>query len=392
MSLYYTSYHNLIHICTDDKITLRICYNAIKIGNINTANQYYIVINLFGKDDMLNLNQFTEDITMILLLSFASFLVAMALTPLYAHFAYKHKLWKKHRSHSTTGEVLKVISSLRIKRDVPLMAGLISVASISIITIVANLDRAQTWLPLVALLGGGAVGLLDDIINIKGMGGNVAGLRAPIKFGMITFVATLAAWFFYYKLGYTSIHVPFIGEWTLGLLIIPLFVLVVVSTGNAVNISDGLDGLAGGLLTSAFSAFGVIAALQGNIGIAGFCFTVVGALLAYIWFNIPPARFFMGDVGSFAFGTALGVVAMLTDTLFLLPIIALVFVAEAGSSLTQIISKKTRHKKIFIAAPIHHHFEAKGWPKTKVTMRFWIIGQVCATLGVILALIGGYIK
>lgn len=350
------------------------------------------MLNLSARNSMLNIEQFTQDITMVLLLSFASFLIAMALTPLYAHFAYKHKLWKKHRSHSTTGEALEVISRLRIKRSVPLMAGLISVAAITIITVVMNLDRAQTWLPLAALLGGGAVGLLDDIINIKGLGGNVAGLRAPIKFGMITFVAALAAWFFYFKLGYTTIHVPFIGDWTLGLLIIPLFILVVVSTSNAVNISDGLDGLAGGLLVSAFSAFGVIAVLQGNIGIAGFCMTVVGALLAYVWFNIPPARFFMGDVGSFAFGTALGVVAMLTDTLFLLPIIALVFVAEAGSSLIQILSKKIRHRKIFIAAPVHHHFEATGWPKTKVTMRFWIVGQVCAALGVILALAGGYIK
>jgi phospho-N-acetylmuramoyl-pentapeptide-transferase len=178
----------------------------------------------------------------------------------------------------------------------------------------------------------------------------------------------------------------------LGWLLIPLFVLVVVSAGNAVNISDGLDGLAGGLLMSAYAAFGVIAALQGNYGIAAFCMTIVGALLAYVWFNIPPARFFMGDVGSFALGTGLGVVAMLTDTLLLLPLIGLVFVAEAGSSLLQIFSKKVFHRRIFIAAPVHHHLEALEWPKTKVTMRFWIIGQVCAALGVILALVGGYIK
>jgi len=185
--------------------------------------------------------------------------------------------------------------------------------------------------------------------------------------------------------------VPFIGDWFVGWLIIPLFVLAVVSTGNAVNITDGLDGLAGGLLVSAYSSFGIIAALQGNFGIAGFCMVAVGALLSYVWFNIPPARFFMSDVGSFALGTALGVVAMLTDTLFLLPLIGLVFVVEAGSSLIQILSKKFFHRRVFISAPIHHHFEASGWPKTKVTMRFWIIGQVCGALGVVLALIGGYI-
>jgi len=137
---------------------------------------------------------------------------------------------------------------------------------------------------------------------------------------------------------------------------------------------------------------GVIAMLQGNLGIAGFCLTVVGALLAYLWFNIAPARFVMGDVGSFALGTALGVVAMLTNTLLLLPLIGLVFVAEAGSTLLQVLSKKLLHRKIFAAAPLHHHLEAaREWPKTKITMRFWVIGQVCAALGIILALVGGYI-
>lgn len=341
---------------------------------------------------MFSIEQFTHEVTIISVLSFFAFCVAMLLTPIYTHFAYKHKLWKRHRTHSTTGETLKVISKLRIKRNVPLMAGLVTVAAVTAVTVTANLDRQQTWLPLAALLGGGLVGLIDDIINVRGNGGNTAGLRAPIKFGMITLVAAASAWFFYYKLGFTAIQIPFSGPLELGWLLIPLFVLVVVSTGNAVNISDGLDGLAGGLLMSAYTAFGIIAALQGNFGIAAFCMTVVGALLSYVWFNIPPARFFMGDVGSFALGTSLGVVAMLTDTLFLLPLICLVFVAEAGSSLTQIFSKKVFHRRIFISAPVHHHLEALGWPKTKVTMRFWIIGQVCAVLGIILALMGGYIN
>src|SRR5690606_31537172 len=154
-------------------------------------------------------------------------------------------------------------------------------------------------------------------------------------------VAALAAWFFYYKLGYHSIQVPFVEDQVeLGWLIIPLFVLAVVSTSNAVNISDGLDGLAGGLLSTSFGVFGLIALFQGNYQMAAFCFTVVGALLAYIWFNVYPARFFMGDVGSFALGTSLGVVAMLTDALLLLPLIGLVFVVEAVSSAIQLLSKK----------------------------------------------------
>jgi phospho-N-acetylmuramoyl-pentapeptide-transferase len=174
-------------------------------------------------------------------------------------------------------------------------------------------------------------------------------------------------------------------------LIVPLFVFAVVATSNAVNISDGLDGLAGGLLSTSFGAFGVIAFLQGHFLLSGFCFTVVGALLAYLWFNIYPARFFMGDVGSFAFGTSLGVVAMLTNTLFLLPVIGLLFVIEAGSSLLQIISKRYFHRKIFVSAPIHHHLEAGGWPETKITMRFWVISAMAAFTGVLLALAGGHI-
>jgi phospho-N-acetylmuramoyl-pentapeptide-transferase len=144
------------------------------------------------------------------------------------------------------------------------------------------------------------------------------------------------------------VHIPFIGEIAIGWFIVPLFAFAVVATGNAVNISDGLDGLAGGLAVIAYGAFGTIAILQGTPLIAGFCFTVAGALLSYLWFNIHPARFFMGDVGSFALGTSLGVVAMLTDTLALLPVIGIVFVIEAGSSLIQIFSKKVFKRKIFI--------------------------------------------
>jgi phospho-N-acetylmuramoyl-pentapeptide-transferase len=340
---------------------------------------------------MFTIEQLTLELAMIFLLSFLAFLVAMMLTPVYTSFAYKYKLWKRPRTHSTTGEELSIVNKLDIRRTVPLMAGLVFIAAVTIVTAIFNLDRQQTWLPLAAFLAGGVVGLIDDIINVRGNGGNTAGLRAPTKFAMITAVGAIGGWWFYDKLGYETLHVPFVGDFTLSWLLIPLFTLVVVSTSNAVNISDGMDGLAGGLLVSAFGAFGIIAVLQGNLGIAAFCLTIIGALLAYLWFNIAPARFFMGDVGSFSLGAALGVVAMLTDTLFLLPIIGLVFVAEAGSSLLQILSKKLFKRRVFIAAPIHHHFEAKGWPKTKVTMRFWVVGQVCAAVGVILALAGGHI-
>lgn len=342
----------------------------------------------------MTLGQLSHELTTTFLLSVGAFLLAMFLTPIYTFAAYRYKFWKRQRSTSTTGEKLEVFTKLhaaKFKRNIPTMAGIIGVVAIFVVTFGFNLDRAQTWLPLAALMGGGLVGLLDDVINIRGKGLGVAGLRSWLKFAMITVLAVLLGWFFFVKLGYNSIHLPILGDIVLGWWIVPLFVIAVVATGNAVNISDGLDGLAGGLLTISFGTFGVIALLQGHVLLSGFCFTVVGALLSYLWFNIYPARFFMGDVGSFAFGTALGVVAMLTNTLFLLPIIGVLFVVEAGSSLVQIASKKLFHKKVLLSAPIHHHLEAKGWPETKVTMRFWVIACVAAFFGIVLALGGGYV-
>jgi phospho-N-acetylmuramoyl-pentapeptide-transferase len=334
----------------------------------------------------------TDELTTTFLLSGAAFLLAMLLTPVYTHYAYRYKFWKRQRSASTTGEALEVFTKLhahKFKRNIPTMAGIIAVLAITIVTLAFNMDRAQTWLPLAALVGGGFVGLLDDIINIRGDGQGVAGLRAGMKFLMITAIGLVLGWFFTVKLGIDAVHIPFAGDLALGWFMIPLFAFAVIATGNAVNISDGLDGLAGGLLSASFGAFGVIAILQGSFLLAGFCFTVIGALLAYLWFNIHPARFFMGDVGSFALGTSLGVVAMLTNSFFLLPVIGIIFVIEAGSSLVQIFSKKVFHRKIFKSAPVHHHLEAIGWPETKVTMRFWVIAAVAAFTGVLMALAGG---
>lgn len=335
-----------------------------------------------------------HDLSETFLLSIGAFLLAMLLTPLYTSLAYRYKFWKKQRTTSTTGEKLEVFTKLhanKFKRTIPTMAGLIGIVTIFVVTMIFNLDRAETYLPLAALVGGGMVGLLDDIINIRGQGTGVAGLRSSLKFAMITAMAVVLGWWFYKNIGVDAVHIPFVGDWTLGWLIVPLFAFAVIATSNAVNISDGLDGLAGGLLTISFGTFGVIALLQGQVLLAGFCFTVVGALLSYLWFNIFPARFFMGDVGSFAFGTSLGVVAMMTNTLFLLPFIGIIFVIEAGSSLIQILSKRFLHRKIFISAPIHHHLEATGWPETKVTMRFWIIAAVAGIVGVLLALAGGHV-
>lgn len=329
----------------------------------------------------------------IVLMSFAGFAISMILTPLYTTMAYKYEWWKRARTDAATGEKASVYQKLhgaKHHRNIPTMAGIIFVVAILISTLAWNMSREETWLPLAAMAGAGLIGLFDDFLNIRSTGG-IAGMRAKLKMLLIVMVSLIGGLWFYTKLDVNSIHIPFIDSALyLGWLIVPLFVLVVVSTANAVNITDGLDGLAGGLAAIAFAMYAIIAFLQSRYGVSAFCMTIVGALLSYTWFNIYPARFFMGDVGSFALGSALGVVAMITDTVLILPIIGIVFVVEAGSSAAQIISKKVRHgRKIFRIAPIHHHFEAIGWEETKVTMRFWVIGQVAGVIGLIIFIFGG---
>jgi len=335
----------------------------------------------------------SSTIEQIFMFGLLGFLVSMVLTPIYTSAAFSGKWWKKQRTTALTGEAAPVYQKLHAAkhaRNIPTMAGVIFVASTILVTLAGNLSRSETWLPLAAMAGAGLIGLFDDIINIKSIKGGIAGMRAKIKSVLLLGVSFVGGWWFYNKLAVTDVNIPFVGDWHIGWLIIPLFMLVVFATANAVNITDGLDGLAGGLAAIAFGTYALIAIIEGKYGLAGFCLTLVGALLSYTWFNIYPARFFMGDVGSFALGTALGVVALLTDTVFLLPLIGLVFVAEAGSVILQLTSKKLRAgKKIFLSSPIHHHFEALGWPETKVTMRFWVIGQVVALAGLIVFILGG---
>lgn len=336
----------------------------------------------------------SDTLTRILGLGVIAFAVSMLLTPIYTTFAFKYEWWKKPRTKTVTGTAAKVFTKLHAKkheRNIPTMAGLIFVASVAIVTLLFNISRDQTWLPLAAFMGAGLIGLIDDFVNVKGPDLGVAGLSSKLKLFLTSAVALVGGLYFFTKLDVTSISLPFVGEWALGWLIVPLFVLVVVATANAVNITDGLDGLAGGLAAIAFGSYAMIALIQARYGVAGFCLSIVGALLSYTWFNVYPARFFMGDVGATALGVALGVVAMITDTVWLLPIIGIVFVAETGSVILQITSKKLRNgKKIFRISPIHHHFEAIGWPETKVTMRFWILGQVAGVLGIALFVLVNY--
>jgi phospho-N-acetylmuramoyl-pentapeptide-transferase len=334
----------------------------------------------------------THNLITILLLGVLSFFISMLITPLYTTASYKNEWWKRQRTDAWSGGVATVYQRLHAekhKRNIPTMAGLIFVAAIALVTLSSNLNRGQTWLPLAGLLGAGAIGLVDDIMNIRGNGGRVAGMSARLKFSLYSLVTLIGGWWFYAKLGVNSIYLPWIEHWHIGIFVIPLFWLVVVATANSVNITDGLDGLAGGLLTTSFASYALIAIVEHKFALAGFCLTVLGALLSYTWFNIYPARFLMGDVGSFALGTALGIIAMQTDTIYILPVIGAVYVIETGSVIVNRLSRKLRHgKKVFLSSPIHHHFEALGWPETKVTMRFWILGQVAGVLGLIIFLLG----
>ena len=339
------------------------------------------------------MDKISDELFYGLILALGAFLLAMFLTPVYTYFAYKYKFWKKQKKTTLTGEKLPVMTKLhehKFKRAFPTMAGVVGLVVVSVVTVICNFDREWSWLPLVGFLGGGLIGLVDDLINIFGSGNGAAGLRAPVKMILIALVGLLGGWYFAVKLGMTGLTIPFVGEVQIGVIgMILLFAFAVVATSNAVNITDGLDGLAGGVMILAYGAYAVIAIYQGHWELSAFCLTVVGWLLSYTWFNVPPARFMMGDTGSFALGAGLGVVAMMTNSFMLLPVIGIILVVEAGSSLIQIFWKKVFKKKLFISAPIHHHLEAKGWGEAKVVMRFWVIAGAAALLGVFIASVAG---
>jgi len=342
--------------------------------------------------DTLHIAITTHNLVRILALGFFGFAFSMLITPVYTYFAYKYEWWKRQRTDAWSGGVATVYQKLHAekhKRNIPTMAGLIFVLSIIIVTGLGNLSRGQTWLPLAGLAGAAILGLADDVMNIRSIGRGVAGMSARLKFVLHSLLVLAGGWWFYAKLAVHSIYVPWAGSWHIGVGIIALFWLVVVATAISVNFSDGLDGLAGGLLTSSFMAYAIICVVEQKFYLAGFCLTVVGTLLSYTWFNVYPARFFMGDVGAYALGTALGIIAVQTDTVYVLPVIGAVYVIETGSVIINRLSRKLRGgKKVFLSSPIHHHFEAIGWPETKVTMRFWILGQVASVIGLIIFLLG----
>ena len=246
------------------------------------------------------------------------------------------------------------------------------------------LTQKQTLLPLGALVATAIVGMFDDVFNVRKIGPRGGGLMVKHRIVIYTFIATIGAWWFYYKLEWSTIHVPFVGNFEIGLWYIPLFIFIIVATSHSVNLTDGLDGLAGGTLLFSFATYGAISFAQGRYELAAFCGAIIGALLAFLWFNINPAKFFMGDTGAMSLGVTLGIVAMLSNYALLLPVIGFVFVLETTSVLLQWTSKRVLKRKLFISSPFHHHLEASGWAEATIVMRFWVVGGVSGVVGLIL--------
>jgi phospho-N-acetylmuramoyl-pentapeptide-transferase len=336
----------------------------------------------------------------IFILATLSFVVAFFLTPVLTHFLYKYKLGKPIRDSVSAPIFSKLHSN---KAGTPTMGGILvwlTVLAIALAFFYVDkffpfssfarfnfLSRGQTYLPLGALVASSLVGLVDDFLNIRGKGIFSGGLNVLHRLIIYTIIAIIGSLWFFFKLDWDLLHVPFVGSFEIGFWYIPIFIFIIVATAFSVNEADGLDGLAGGLLLISFGAFGSMAFVSGKYDIATFCAVISGALLAFLWFNITPARFFMGDTGAMGLGVTLGIVAMLTNTALFLPIVGFLFVIESFSVLIQVISKKFLGRKIFKSAPIHHHFEAIGWSEPKVVMRFWVISAVLAVVGVILFLV-----
>ncbi len=326
-------------------------------------------------------------------LSLVAFLAAFAITPLVSKLLFKFHVKKQIR----TSEAAPVFSQLHAKKEgTPTMGGAIiwlTVIGMALVFLVLNwlfdgfwgylnfVDRAETYLPIAAMLIAALLGLADDTLGVLKIGPYGGGLRVTQKMVMYLLFAVVAALWFYYRLDWDVLSVPFIGPVSIGWLYIPLFVFIIVASAFSANETDGLDGLLGGVMLFAFIALTAVAFALQRYDLATFGGVTIGALLAFLWFNIYPARFFMGDTGSMSLGITMGVIAMLTNTTLLLPFFAPILVLESLSVIIQVLSKRFRGKKVFISAPIHHHFEALGWPETKVTMRFWIVSVIFSALG-----------
>jgi len=341
-----------------------------------------------------------------------AFAVGIGITPILTHYLYEHRMWKKKAGKvGMDGTSTPLFNKLHESRETgtPRLGGIViwlgaalaifgvyAIAHIFPSDTLLKLDflsRNQTWIPLTALLAGGLLGLIDDLFEIRGTSDHVAGgLSLRKRLLLVGILGLLAGSWFFFKLDVSSVGLPYFGELPVGAFIIPLFAIVALGAYSG-GIIDGIDGLAGGIFAIVFGAYGAIAFFQDQINLAAFCAAIVGATLAFLWFNIPPARFYMSETGSMALTLCLAVVAFMTDALgdgkglIVLPLVALPLVVTSLSVILQLIWKRLFKRKLFLISPLHHHFEAIGWPAYKVTMRYWVIGIVAAILGVIVTLV-----
>ncbi|HNP79406.1 MAG TPA: hypothetical protein PKI00_00975 [Candidatus Pacearchaeota archaeon] len=355
---------------------------------------------------------FTFNAIKIVSLAFFSSVISIIIANFLINFLYKIKFWKKKaRSITIDGKEADVFLSLHKEKEttVPRGGGIIiwlSMVIVLLLIFILNLffdiwwikdlnflSREQTWIPIFALITASIIGLIDDILVVYGKGKYVGGgLKFRTRFLLVCIIGLIGGLWFYYKLGWSSIHVPMLLNFPngfdleLGIWYIVLFIIVCLASW-ASGVVDGIDGLSGGVFSSIFGAFAIIAFAQGQIELASFCAVILGTLFSFLWFNIPPAKFYMGETGILGLSITMAAIAFITNSVVVLPIIAGILVIETGSVIIQLLSKKFRKKKIWLSTPIHHHLEATGWTGPQITMRFWIVGVVLALLGVSIRLL-----
>ena len=338
-----------------------------------------------------------QEAVRILILTAAAFIVALIITPVWYRFLLRYGVRKQIRTSAEAPIFSKLHQN---KAGTPTAGGVIIWGTVLIVALAIwtlhimfggiwdqfnFINRSETYLPLATLVITALLGLIDDWLGILHIGSaKGGGIKVRHKLILYAAIAAIGAWWFYFRLGRNMLVVPFFGSYEIGLWYIPIFMFIIIASAFSANETDGLDGLLGGTSLFTFVALAVVAFVAGLYHLAAFGALIVGSLLAFLWFNIFPARFFMGDTGSMSLGITMGVIAMLTNTFFLLPFFAVILVLESLSVIIQILSKKIRRKKIFLSTPLHHHFEALGWPESQVTMRFWIISAIMCTFGLVL--------
>ncbi|MFA5310340.1 MAG: hypothetical protein WC386_01425 [Candidatus Paceibacterota bacterium] len=356
---------------------------------------------------------FTFNAIKIMSAAFLSSFISIIVAGFLIKFLYKIEFWKKKpREKTIDGKDASVFLSFHREKEIntPRGGGIIIWSSILILLGLIFLagkifpdiwwiqklnffSREETWIPLFALITASLIGLIDDISVVYGTGKYIGGgLKFKTRLLLVSVIGLIGGTWMYYKLGWDSIHIPLLGDFphgfdlTLGLYFILLYIIVSLASW-ASGVVDGLDGLAGGVYSAIFGAFAVIAFSQGMIDLSAFCMAILGALFSFLWFNIPPAKFYMGETGILGLSMTMTAIAFLTDSVAVLPIICGVLVMETGSVIIQLLSKKFRGKKIWLSTPIHHHLEAIGWKPYQITMRLWIVSIVFAVLGAAIQLL-----